>query len=261
MVTMQELFSFFESEAPSALAEDYDNVGLLVEGAADEVHTVFITLDADEQVVCEAERAGAQLILSHHPLMFRPVNRLTEADSGQRTVRRLLQKGIGLFAMHTNYDAAEGGLCDAFLDAFGSFSQRSSFAGGTSGIGRIGKLDNPCTLSELLSRGKAAFCPQGYLRYVGREDDLAETVAVCNGGGGDMIYEAFGLGAQVYISGDFKHHHARFAYENNLKLIQIDHYDAEIGFCQLMKKRLESAFAGRISVALSSHEQSPWHTF
>ncbi|MBQ2696138.1 MAG: Nif3-like dinuclear metal center hexameric protein [Clostridia bacterium] len=261
MVALQELFAFFESVAPKALAEDYDNVGLLVEGDAEEIDTLILALDADENTVCEAEKAGAQLILTHHPIMFRPVNKLTEEEGGQRTIRRLLQKGIGLFAMHTNFDSAEGGLCDAFLDSFGTFSERTSFAGTADGIGRIGRLEKPCTLAELLARGKKAFSPDNEIRYVGNRDSVVETVAVCNGGGGDMLYDAYALGAQVYISGDFKHHHARFAVENNISLIQIDHYDAEVGFCNLMKKRLEVAFGDALKVIIANNEKSPWKSF
>ncbi len=261
MVELKELLAFFEDIAPKALAEEYDNVGLLVEGIADEIQTVVIALDADEQTVCDAEAVGAELILTHHPIMFRPVNRLTEKEGGQRTIRRLLQKGIGLFAMHTNFDSAAGGLCDAFLDAFGEYSERSSFSGEADGIGRIGTLKEPVTVGELLKRGKAAFSPESPIRYVG--DDMAEVsrIAVCNGGGSDMIYEAHALGAEVYISGDFKHHHARFAYENGMHLIEIDHYDAEVGFCDLMKQKIEAAFCDRLQVHVAKHEQSPWRSF
>lgn len=261
MVTLSELLAFFESVAPKALAEDYDNVGLLVEGETDKIDTLVLALDADEHTVCEAEKAGAQLILTHHPIMFRPVNKLTEEEGGQRTIRRLLQKGIGLFAMHTNFDSAEGGLCDAFLDAFGDFTERTSFVGTADGIGRIGKLNAPCTLSDLLVRGKKAFSPENEICYVGNPDSVVETVAVCNGGGGDMLYDAYSLGAQAYISGDFKHHHARFAVENNISLIQIDHYDAEVGFCNLMKKRLEEKFGDKLTVLIAEGETSPWKRF
>ncbi len=261
MVELKELLAFFENVAPKHLAEDYDNVGLLVEGLADKIETIVIALDADEQTVCDAETLGAELILTHHPIMFRPVNRLTEEEGGQRTIRRLLQKGIGLFAMHTNFDSAAGGLCDVFSDVFGDYSERSSFSGEADGIGRIGTLKKPVTVGELLKRGKAAFSPETMIRYVG--DDMAEVsrIAVCNGGGSDMIYDAYGLGAEVYISGDFKHHHARFAYENGMNVIEIDHYDAEAGFCDLMKQKLEAAFGDRLRVYVAKHEQSPWRSF
>ncbi len=261
MVSLQELKNFFEEVAPVALAEDYDNVGLLIEGFADNIETLFITLDADEQAVLEAEKIGAQLILSHHPVMFRPVNRLTEQEGSERTIRRLLQKGIGLFAMHTNYDAAKGGLCDIFLDSFGEMIEKTSFLGTNEGVGRIGILKKPCTLRELIARGKASFSPQNSIRFVGDANALMEKVAVCNGGGGDLIYDAYKLGAQAYISGDFKHHHARFAYENHMNLIEIDHYDAEIGFCLQMKEKLEAKFGDSLSIVINEKEQSPWQVF
>lgn len=258
MVKLQELIDFFEKIAPLQLAEEYDNVGLLVDGVTDEIKSIIIALDADEQTVLAAESENAQLIVSHHPVMFRPVNHLTEQEGGQRTLRRLLQKGIGLYAMHTNFDSAKDGLCDAFLDCFGDFAERASFTGGEDGIGRVGQLLAPCTLRELLQKAKCAFCPDGFLRYVGDENAVVDTIAVCNGGGADMIYEAQTLGAQVYISGDFKHHHARFAYENGLNVIEINHYDAEVGFCKLLAERLKNHFGDQLKVTISKYEQSPW---
>ncbi len=261
MVKLEKLLEFFESVAPRALAEEYDNVGLLVEGVTDAVQTIVVALDADETTVSFAETVGAELILTHHPIMFRPVNCLTEQEGGQRTVRRLLQKGIGLFAMHTNFDSAEGGLCDVFLDSFGDFAEKKSFAGTKEGIGRIGRLQSPCTLFDLLARGKEVFSPHRELRYVGDEQTVVETVAVCNGGGADLLFEAYGLGAQGYISGDFKHHHARFAVENAMPIIAIDHYDAEIAFCKLMKKRLENAFGKDLNIIIAEGEKSPWKIY
>ncbi len=258
MVNLQELIAFFEQMAPPQLAEDYDNVGLLVEGVKDEIESIVIALDADEKNVCDAENAGAQLIVTHHPVMFRPITRLTENEGGQRTLRRLLQKGIGLYAMHTNFDSAKGGLCDVFLESFGDFKERTSFAGAEEGIGRIGRLAQPCTLESLLEKGKTTFSPDGFLRYVGDKNAVIDKVAVCNGGGADMIYEAHQLGAQVYISGDFKHHHARFAYENGMNLIEIDHYDAEVGFCKLLADKLQKAFGNNLSITVAQHEESPW---
>lgn len=261
MVNLKELLAFFEETAPRALAEDYDNVGLLVQGDTEIVETVFVALDVDERVVCEAAEAKAQLILSHHPLMFRPVKRLTEEEGGERALRRLIQKGIGLFAMHTNFDAAQNGLCDAFLHAFGDFENCTSFTGGKEGIGRIGTLKEPVALGELLKRGKAYFSPETPIQYVGDADALVTRLAVCNGGGADLLYEAKALGADVYISGDFKHHHARFAYENNIHVIKIDHYDAEVGFCALMAERLQTVFGDSLQVVSSKAEKSPWRSF
>lgn len=261
MVDIKELLAFFESIAPAALAEEYDNVGLLVEGETGDIERVVVALDADEQTVCDALSVGAQLIVTHHPVMFRPVNRLTEAEGGQRTIRRLLQKGIGLFAMHTNFDSAEGGLCDVFLDTFGDFSERCSFSGTADGIGRIGTLREPCALGVLLEKAKAAYSQDMPLRYVGDDMKTVSRVAVCNGGGGDLLYDAARLGAEVYISGDFKHHHARFAYENKMNLIQIDHYDAEAAFCTLLEEKLREAFGDRLKVSIAGHEQSPWRSF
>ncbi len=259
MVSLKQLTAFLETVAPVDLAESYDNVGLLIEGMSEDVHKVLVALDADENTVQQAEEQGIDLIISHHPLIFKPLTRLTESTGNERTVRRLLQKGIGLYAMHTNFDAAENGLCDLFLDSFGDFQNRSAFSGEEFGIGRIGELAQPCSLEELLKRGQKSF--QGAtLSYVGDLSNSVSKMAVCNGGGGDLIYDAHTLGAEVYISGDFKHHHARFAVENGLNLISVSHYDAEIGFCKFLKEKLTEAFGDSLQVTVSQ-EKNPWHSF
>lgn len=259
MVKMRDLAEFFETLAPKHLAEDYDNVGLLVEGETDSVTKVLITLDCDESVVKQAKEQGAQLIVSHHPLIFKPVGTLTEQTGNERTIRRLIQEGIGLYAMHTNFDSAEDGLCDVFLNYFGAFSSRKSFTGEAAGIGRIGELQEPCTVKELMQRAKKHL-GEVSLSYVGDSQKIVKTVAVCNGGGGDLVYDAKALGADVYISGDFKHHHARFAVENDLPLIAVSHFDAEIGFCRLVEAQLKAAFGNDLEIACSE-EENPWKVF
>lgn len=256
MVTLKELLAFFEETAPKALAEEYDNVGLLIEGQTDEIHTLMLALDADEHVERQAKEQGAELVVSHHPLLFQPLKQITESNGTQRTVRRFVRDGIGLFAMHTNFDSASNGLCDMFLQSFGEMKDVTSFSGEKEGIGRIGRLIEPCTLAVLLQRAKTAF-ELSEVMYAGEPSRKIQTVAVCNGGGGDLLYEACALGADVYISGDFKHHHARYAVENHFPLIAIDHYNAEIGFGRLMQAKLIQRFGDRLRV-LTADEQNPW---
>ncbi|MBE7048938.1 MAG: Nif3-like dinuclear metal center hexameric protein [Ruminococcaceae bacterium] len=259
MVTLQEMISFFEQIAPPYLAEDYDNVGLLIEGNSQEIYKIVLALDVDEHVVLQAETMGAELIVCHHPLLFKPIRSLTMATGQERTIRRLIQKGIGLYALHTNFDGAEDGLCDVFLDCFGSFVHRCSFSGTQAGIGRIGRLEYPCTLESILKQTtETLHIP--HISYVGDVNQTIETIAVCNGGGGDLLYEAYGLGAQLYVSGDFKHHHARFAKENQMALINISHFDAEIGFSSLMQQKLTSQFGQRLQL-MCAEEQNPWQRY
>lgn len=256
MVILKELLAFFEETAPKVLAEDYDNVGLLIEGQTDEICTLMLALDADEHVAQQAKAEGAELVVSHHPLLFHPLKRITESNGTQRTALRFIRDGIGLFAMHTNFDSASGGLCDSFLQAFGEMEQVTAFSGEAEGLGRIGRLREPCKLSDLLQRAKTAF-NLPHVSYAGDPDRCIQTVAVCNGGGGDIMYQAHELGADVYISGDFKHYHARFAVENHFPILLVDHYSAEIGFGRLMQAKLTQRFGDRLRVLIAD-EQNPW---
>ncbi len=257
MVKLHALISFLEAFAPLSLAEEYDNPGLQVEGASDEIETVLISLDTDEKVVQEAESVGAELILSHHPLLFNPVRSLGEKDPVQRTVRRLIQKGIANYAMHTNADSAKGGLCDVMLAALGLEGKTTSFSGEESGIGRVIKLANPCTIKDIAEKAKKAF-GLARLSMVGEPEKKVTTLALCSGGGGSMVYDAQALGADLYISGDFKYQHARYAFETGMSLLEISHYDSEIGFCNLMQDVLQKEFGDRLSLHIAKENINPW---
>lgn len=243
MVTVEKLMEYLEEIAPISLAEDYDNVGLLVGNPADRISRVLVTLDTDVQTVAEAVQRGCKLILSHHPLLFHPVRRIVSDDSTGNTLTELIRAGINLYACHTNIDAARGGLCDYLLSLLGikNIVHTLTDTQSAEGIGRVAMLDHTVTLGELADRVRDALGLEE-IRYVGDPDELVKTVGICNGGGGDMVTDAYEMGCDVYISGDFKHHHGRFAHENNMALLEITHFDAEVCFCDMMAQRLEANF-------------------
>lgn len=256
MVTLQEFIAFLEKIAPPALAEDYDNVGLLIKGNKEKINRVLVTLDTDELVAEEAEKTGVDLILSHHPLIFRPLKRFTDNDPTARCAASVIRKNISLYAFHTNFDNAC--LCDIFLDKIAETKNRRPLT--QNGIGRIAELTSPVTLSDLLTHLAEEFGLDD-LRYVGSPDDEIYTIAVCNGGGGELITDAFDAGADCYISGDFKYHQARFSYENGIPMIEIPHYHAEKCFMQYMQNQLEKHFGDELTVFVSGTNTDIYRTF
>ncbi len=257
MIALNEIIEYLEELAPKHLAEDYDNVGLMVGDKEASVSKVVISLDTDEKVADFATKNGAQLVISHHPLLFKPAKSITKGDSLGRTIYNLIKNDISLYAMHTNFDSVSGGLGDYFLKAACGVRAYDSIEGEfPDGIGRIAKLDREITFGELIDRIKKGLLINS-IRYVGDENMPVKTIAACNGGGADLIFSAYSMGADVYISGDLKYHHARYAYENNRCLIEVPHYEAEIIFCEYLSELLNKKFKEKCEFLVYKNE-NPW---
>ncbi len=261
MVTIDRIVEFFETFAPANFAEDYDNVGLLIGDKNKKINKVLITLDADEAVVKDAVDKGCDLIISHHPLIFKPLKRVVSDDSISRTVIKLIKNDISLISVHTNFDGVKFGLCDLFLDKIADTTGRCAIEGDAdNGSGRMAEIKDEKTLSEILSKIKDQFSLEN-LNYVGNTDKIIRKIAVCNGGGADFLYTAKDAGCDLFVSGDFKYHHARFAYENEIALVYVPHYNAEIMFCEYVKELLEKEFKESIEVCVTDKNTDVWKKF
>lgn len=258
MVKIEKILNFLCDFAPVEFAESYDNVGLLVGDKNKEIKKVLITLDADEKVIDDAKNNGCDLIISHHPLIFMPIKRITEDDSISKSIIKLIKNDISLISMHTNFDSVNEGLCDLFLDKIAKTKDKTSIEGDPeNGLGRIACLSEEKSLSDVLNTVKKEFKTDN-LKYIGDKDKKIEKIAVCNGGGADFIYTAKDMGADVYISGDFKYHHARFAYENDISLIDVPHYNAEIIFCEYLKDLLDKEFFKKLDILVTDKNINVW---
>lgn len=261
MVKLEKIAEFLNSFAPSCLAEDYDNVGLLVGNKDKEVKKVLITLDADEVVVKDAADKGCDLVISHHPLIFKPLKRVVSDDATSRTIIELIKNDIALISVHTNFDGVKSGLCDLFLDKIANTKKRCAIEGDIdNGSGRIAELKTETTLSEILKKVKEEFSVDN-LRYVGNPNTPITKIAVCNGGGADFIYSAKDAGCDAFVSGDFKYHHARFAYENDMALVDVPHYNAEIMFCDYLAEVLKKEFEKDIEICVTDKNIDVWKKF
>lgn len=261
MVELNKILDFINEFAPASLAESYDNVGLLIGGKDREINKVLITLDADEAVIQEANDKGCDLVISHHPLIFSPLKRITDDDSISRTVTSLIKNNIALISAHTNFDSVKNGLCDLFLDKIADVKNKKALTGDEeNGCGRIGEIPEKLKLADILQRVKNEFCLDT-VRYVGDKERLIKKIAVCNGGGADFIYDANAGDAELYITGDIKYHHARFAYENGMSLIEIPHYNAEIIFCEYLKCILEKHFGKELEFFVTDKNIDIWKAF
>jgi len=252
MITVGNISEYMNSICPPELAFNGDNVGLIVGSADKKVKKVLITLDVDEKVVSEAVDINADLIISHHPLMFHPVKRLTSSDPMQRTLMLLVKNDISLFSAHTNLDCVRGGLNDYLALKLGientSVIDIVSTNGEVShGFGRIGELKETVTLGHMLKLCCEALGAEG-LRYVGDPERKIRRVAVNCGGGADAMDACISLGADLFVTGDVKYNPARDAYDNNMALIDAGHYETEHIVINLLYDMLNREFGDTVFV-------------
>ncbi len=249
MLMVKDIMKELNRFAPPDLAEPWDNVGLLVGNADQRVTTVFVCLDVTRSNVRQAIDCGADLIVSHHPLLFSPVSRIVEQDITGKLLRDLIKNEISVFSAHTNLDHADGGMNDALADRLGLVEVRrfteaeavTPLGKPLDNIGRIGSLSVPMEMEDFVEVVHHALSCQS-IRYTGSPTDAVRTVALCSGSGGDGIYTALNAGADVYVTSDIKHHEAQLACELGLNLIDAGHFETENIICSFMTEFLESAF-------------------
>ena len=255
MTTVQQVYEVMQRLAPPELAEHWDNPGLLVD-CGREVSRVLVTLDITPEVVEEAAAGGCELIVSHHPVIFSPLKKLTPRDVSFQ----LVQKGISAICMHTNLDAAEGGVNDVLADLFG-IRQRTAFA---DGCGRVGEID-PITVPELAALAQqklAALCnaPDTGTAVQVKFADTGKPVrrlAVISGAGGSLFADALAMGADCLLTGEANHHHAIDAKRLGLSLIAAGHYATEFPVTAAVAAKLRAALP-ELDVLVSTENRDPY---
>lgn len=260
MINCIDVISAIETLAPLHLACEWDNSGLLVGDVNKGIRRLLICLDVDEYVVKEAIDIGADMIISHHPVMFTPVNRLTENAPHERLLRMLCKSDICLYSAHTNMDCAPGGLNDYLAGKIGINNPKvlEETVDGA-GFGRYGRIKDVTTLEEALK-----ICAKALkltdLRYVGDLDREIVTVAVNSGSGSDILGKCMEEGVDLLITGDLKYTPARSAYENGVAVIDATHYGTEIIFTELVENYLKSVFDG-LEIATSKANRNVLKTY
>ncbi len=241
---LHEIIKVLNREVPPTYACDWDHVGLLVGDEDQEIRTVLVALDVTDAAVDQAIKMGADLIVTHHPLIFHALDRVTKDDFTGRRVRALIQHDISYFAMHTNFDivkmadlnARELDLKDArVLETVGEDQ------GGEYGFGRIGQLKEPLTLAAFADRVKQQYRLPG-IRVYGDPDRIIQTAAVASGSGKSSIPDAIQKGADVIVTGDADYHTAIDANAQGLALIDAGHYGTEFGFIFYTAQMMQDLF-------------------
>lgn len=255
-VTVKDIIAKMEQWCPASLACSWDNCGLQVGSVKQRVDCVLVALDVSQDIIEEAIAVQANLIVTHHPLIFSPLRNLCLGVYPQDVVIRLLEAGIAHLAAHTNLDMTIGGVNDTLAAILGLKEIRPLVAeGDMDGLGRIGNLPQPLTFSQLETLVKERL-ELDYLKVVPVEKEI-RSVAVCGGSGMDLLVAAKEAGADCLISAEGKHHQALMAQQLDMGLIDAGHFDTEKIIVPVVAAYLKKCFPA-LTVLCSQTEKNYW---
>ncbi len=226
----KKIIEKIEKRCPPSLAYPWDNVGLLCGDTEKEINKILVTLDTNLKVVREAVDKGADMIISHHPILLNGIKRIDYNTSTGQMIRLLIKNDIPLFAAHTNMDTAKGGINDKLAAMFNLREVKileQHTEDNTAGLGRIGKLPEPVKFKAFAEKCKTILHTP-FLRVSGDFERDIHTAAVASGSCGEIIPLAFSKGADVIITGDMKYHNMIDMTELGICIIDAGHYPTEI---------------------------------
>lgn len=238
--TVLEMYRALEARIPRTLSCEWDNDGLMVcENPNKPVKTVLFALDVTDEVISYAIRAGADVILSHHPLIFRPVAHLTMGNLTARKSIALLSAGISVMSFHTRFDAVTGGINDLLAAKF-SLTDVSPFGPEGEQMGRIGTLPRAMSIGDFCKLAKKTLgAPTVSASDSGKP---IRRLAVLGGGGGDLIAAARKAGADALLTGEAGYNAILDAAQDGLSVVTAGHYYTEQLFREFFKAFLQDYF-------------------
>ena len=240
---IQDVLSALERFAPLPLQESWDNAGLQVGLTEAEVSGALLCLDVTESVVDEALERGCNLIVSHHPLLFRGLKTISDLTDVQRIVRKVIKHDVAVVSMHTNLDNAEGGVNFKMAEKLRlqdvQFMAPKTVDGVTCGSGVMGQLEKPLAARDFVQQVKTAFGVECAMTNELLERPIAR-VALCGGAGDFLLDDAVKAGADAFITGEM-HYHQYFGYEQQIQICVIGHYQSEQYTTEVFRDILEKA--------------------
>ncbi len=263
--TVNQIVKAIASNIPEYAAEDWDNVGLQV-GAPDAiVEKVLVCLEVSDAVIDEAIERHCNMIISHHPLIFRPLKTLSEVNPKGRLVSRLIKSDIALYVMHTNYDHYEFGLSDLLAKALclqdiAPLIKVMPQYGESFALGKRGKLKAPLSAEAFAAHLKESLSLQS-VRLAGDMAKTISTVAVISGAGMDFIGDVAQFGVDAYVTGDAKYHEVVESLHFGLLLADVGHFESEVIFADGFARQLSQIAARQglaVEVLAATAEKPPF---
>ena len=227
---LQDIINIIESVAPLSYQEAWDNSGLQVGDRNAEVNRALLTVDVTESVVNEAISLGCDLIVSHHPLLFRGLKQLTGSTPQERCVEKAIRHGIAIYSAHTSMDSYLHGVSGRMAEKLGIANYRVLIPSAQDtkvGLGVIGELMEAVDNEAFVSKVAQVFGePGAALRWVEGSKKQVKRVALCGGAGAEFLEEAIAQGADAFVSADFKYHELQSA-DQRITVIDMDHWVSE----------------------------------
>ena len=231
---VRDITSLIEAFAPLSLQESYDNSGLIVGRADDEVHNILLAVDVTEEVIAEAVSEGCDMIITHHPIIFHALKRFNSASQTERCVEEAIRRGIVLYAAHTNLDSTPQGMSWRVGEMLGleqmEVLQPTSAEG--AGFGVVGQLPGAVPAEEFMRKVMERFGVKA-LRHSDIVKEKVQRVAICTGSGGSLIDEARRSGADIYLTADLRYNDF-MRHENAIILADMGHFESEYCAIQIL---------------------------
>jgi dinuclear metal center YbgI/SA1388 family protein len=264
---LSDVLAALERLAPLNFAEPWDNVGLLVQPRVVSSVTVtraLLTIDLDDEVLSEAERLGAELLIAYHPPIFQGLKRLRLSAPSERPVVRAVAAGMFVFSPHTALDAGPRGVNDWLLDAFAPADapRAPCFphpADVRYGAGRSVTLAEPLTMAEAVTRLKRQL-GLAQLRVAAAPEHASgggqiRRIAVCAGAGGSVFEKLSGF--DLYVTGEMRHHDVRARVQSGSSVVLSEHTHTERGYLKILAERLSADTAGHVAFHVSACDRDP----
>ena len=242
MATAAEIIQVMDRLAPPLLAEDWDNVGLQIGDARQPIKRIWVALDPSPEVVKAACKEKVDLLITHHPLIFRPLKAIDFESPGGFIIQMAVKHQLAIFSAHTNLDIVQDGVNDVLARRLGlrnltvlkpvqlGPAANQDIASGPGeaevGIGRIGSLARNCSLKSLISTVKKKL-KLDFVKVAGDVAIIVSRVAICSGSGSSLMQAFLSSNAQVFISGDIHYHDARQAENAHRGIVDIGHFPSE----------------------------------
>ncbi len=225
-----KVLNALEKFAPLPLQEDFDNAGLQIGLTEAEISGALLCLDVTEEIVDEAIALGCNLVVSHHPLIFRKLSHITDEDTVQRTVMKAIRNDICIVSMHTNMDSARGGVNYKIAEKMGLtqlrfFGKQQTVDGVEGGEGVVGVLAEPVAADDLVVMLKRTFDVECVMANQLLRRPIRK-VALCGGAGDFLLGEAIRQGADAFVTGEM-HYHQYFGHDQQIQIAVIGHYQSE----------------------------------
>lgn len=224
---IQQIIDIIEHTAPLDLAEQWDNCGLQAGSGNGECSGAFLTLDVTMDTVLAAKKCGANLIISHHPLIFDPIKSVTDTSKTGNIIYEAIKNGIAIYSSHTPFDICVGGINDYLAE---KLELVNVLALSETGLGRVGNLKDTLSVDKFIAFVKEAL-ELRMVRVSSKIPQYITKVALCGGSGASLLNDAVNSDADVFITGDIKYHNF---IDSKISIIDVGHFESEKQFITLI---------------------------